>query len=164
MNRHYTTREYADLVQRARDCVPDLAITTDLIAGFPGETEAEFAESAAFVSKIGFARAHVFPYSARPGTLAATMPLQVEAAVRRDRARRLRAICQESGLAFRLRFVGRTLSVLWETRRPDGRWSGLTDNYIRAFTRSTADLSGKVCLTRLCRSDGRAMSGELVRK
>jgi threonylcarbamoyladenosine tRNA methylthiotransferase MtaB len=162
MNRHYTTSEYARLVQRARDCVPGLAITTDLIAGFPGETLDEFAVSAEFVSQMGFARVHVFPYSERPGTLAATMPSQVDVSVRRDRARRLRAVSRQSGWAFRLRFVGQTLPVLWEGQGADGVWSGLTDNYIRVFTRSSAELSGQLLQTKLCRAVAGAMWGELV--
>jgi threonylcarbamoyladenosine tRNA methylthiotransferase MtaB len=162
MNRHYTTSEYARLIQLARDCVPDLAITTDLIAGFPGETQDEFAESVEFVGQMGFARAHVFPYSERPGTLAAAMPAQVDVTVRRARARRLRTISGEGGLAFRLRFVGQTLPVLWEGRGADGVWSGLTDNYIRVFTRSSADLSGRLLETKLCQIKRNAMWGELV--
>lgn len=162
MNRHYTVSEYADLVQQARDRIPGLAVTTDLIAGFPGETEQEFAQSASFVGEMNFARAHVFPYSARPGTPAATMPHQVDHRVRRTRAHCLRGIVRASGEAFRARFVGHTADVLWEGRRADGQWSGLTDNYIRVYVDSSQNLSGQVCATRLCRVEGRAMHGELL--
>jgi threonylcarbamoyladenosine tRNA methylthiotransferase MtaB len=140
MRRNYTTAQYADLVARARDAIPDLAVTTDVIAGFPGETERDHATSAAFIARMGFARAHVFAYSERPGTPAATMPDQVNPQIRRQRARALREIAQSSGETFRQAFVGRTMPVLWEARLAAGGWSGLTGNYIRVFADDTGDL------------------------
>jgi threonylcarbamoyladenosine tRNA methylthiotransferase MtaB len=144
MNRNYTAAQYAALVAEAREAIPDLAVTTDVIAGFPGETEADFGESAALVERTGFARTHVFVYSPRPGTPAADMPDQVDPQVRKARAARLRAIGGASSQQFRLRFVGRTMPVLWETRRPDGRWSGLTDNYMRVYVDSELDLANTI--------------------
>ncbi|MBN1640700.1 MAG: tRNA (N(6)-L-threonylcarbamoyladenosine(37)-C(2))-methylthiotransferase MtaB [Anaerolineae bacterium] len=144
MNRSYEAAEYAALVQQARAAIPDLALTTDVIAGFPGETEDEFAESAAFVERLAFARLHVFAYSPRPGTPAAEMPDQVDPQIARARAAELRAIGLRSGEAFRRQFLGRSLPVLWETRAPDGRWSGLTDNYIRVYAPCDADLANTV--------------------
>ena len=144
MNRHYTTGQYADLVAQARASIPDLALTTDLIAGFPGESEQAFVETAAFIERMAFARAHVFVYSARPGTPAAEMPDQVPLVVRRQRALALREIAQRSGEAFRRGFLGRTMPVLWEVRQRNGRWSGLTDNYIRVYADSDRDLANTV--------------------
>ena len=140
MNRNYSTAQYADLVARARDAIPDLAVTTDVIAGFPGETERDHAASAAFIARMGFARTHVFAYSERPGTPAATMPDQVNPQIRRQRARALREIAQSSGETFRQAFVGRTVPVLWEARLAAGGWSGLTDNYIRVHADYAGDL------------------------
>ena len=134
MNRRYTTAEFAALVATARAAIPDLAVTTDVIVGFPGETDAEFDASLAFVRELGFARVHVFPYSLRAGTPAARMPGQVPAPVKAERAKAMRAAAAASARAFRQQFVGRTMPVLWETSRPgaDGPvWSGLTDNYLR---------------------------------
>ncbi len=134
MGRRYTAAEFAVLVTAARAAIPDLAVTTDIIVGFPGETDAEFAENLAFVEAIGFARAHVFPYSARPGTVAAGLPGQVPSRIKAERAQAMRAVAAAGDRAFRQRFVGRTMAVLWETSRPgeDGPvWSGLTDNYLR---------------------------------
>jgi threonylcarbamoyladenosine tRNA methylthiotransferase MtaB len=105
MNRSYTCAQYADLVAAAREAIPDLAVTTDVIAGFPGETEADFEESAALIAGIGFARMHVFVYSPRPGTQAAIMPDQIEPQVRRKRAAHLRSIGRASGQSRRRTMV-----------------------------------------------------------
>jgi threonylcarbamoyladenosine tRNA methylthiotransferase MtaB len=134
MGRHYTTAEFAALVAAARAAIPDLALTSDVIAGFPGETEADFERSLAFVRQMALARLHVFPYSPRPGTPAARMPEQVPPQVRAERARRLRQAAAEGSQAFRGRFVGRYVKVLWESSRLGGEgpvWSGLTDHYLR---------------------------------
>lgn len=144
MNRRYTTTQFADLVAQARAAVPDIALTTDVIVGFPGEGDREFAISAEFVRAIGFARVHVFPYSPRPGTPAATMPDQVPPQVRRERAQQMREIARRSADAFRRRFLGRTLSVLWETRRADGLWSGLSDNYLRVLVEAEDNLHNTI--------------------
>ncbi|MBN1936206.1 MAG: tRNA (N(6)-L-threonylcarbamoyladenosine(37)-C(2))-methylthiotransferase MtaB [Anaerolineae bacterium] len=162
MNRRYTTARFADQVAQARAAIPDLAITTDLIVGFPGESEAEFAQSLTFVEQMAFARAHVFPFSPRPGTPAAAMPGQIDPQTRRDRTRQMSQVAQRSSEAFRQRFLGRVLAVLWETRRADGRWSGLTDNYIRVFANSKRALSNTICLVRLLALDASGMRGEWV--
>jgi threonylcarbamoyladenosine tRNA methylthiotransferase MtaB len=162
MNRRYSTARYAELVAQARQAIPGLAVTTDMIAGFPGETEDEFRESASFVEEMAFARAHVFPYSERPGTPAATMPGQVDPRARQERAAQIRAIARRSGEAFRRQFLGETLAVLWETRRRDGCWSGLTDNYIRVLAESAEDLSNQVRRARLTALAPNGAHGELV--
>ena len=140
MARKVTPESFARLVEAANSSVPDLAITTDVIAGFPGENEDEFAESIAFVRLMHFAGGHVFTYSPRPGTAAARYPDQVPSPVRKKRNALLRAVLAESAEKFRLRFVGQTLPVLWESSGglgPDGwKMEGLTDNYLRVFARS----------------------------
>ena len=160
MNRHYTTSQYADWVAQARAAIPGLALTTDVIVGFPGETEIEYAVSAAFVERMAFTRVHVFAYSPRPGTPAATMPGQVALKVRQQRAAQMREIGQRSGDAFRRQFLGQTLPVLWEIRRSRGRRSGLTDNYIRVFTDSDRDLANILCPTRLVALEVGGVRGE----
>jgi threonylcarbamoyladenosine tRNA methylthiotransferase MtaB len=162
MNRNYTAAQYADLVARARLAIPDLAVTTDVIAGFPGETEREYAASAAFIAQMSFARIHVFAYSERPGTPAAAMPDQVHPQVRRQRARALREIAQRSGEAFRRAFVGRTVPVLWEARLADGSWSGLTDNYIRVSADHAGDLRNALRPTVLSALEPGGIRGVLV--
>ncbi|MEW5869710.1 MAG: MiaB/RimO family radical SAM methylthiotransferase [Chloroflexota bacterium] len=151
---------YARLVARARAAIPGVAITTDLIAGFPGESQAEFAESLAFVQEIGFADGHVFTYSPRPGTAAARLPEQVPPPVRKQRSAELRAALAAAGQAYRASFVGQVLPVLWETATPlgphngagDWEMSGLTDNYLRVHARAPRRLWNQVtpvCLTGL---------------
>ena len=161
MNRHYTTAQYARLVERARAAVPGLAVTTDLIVGFPGESGDEFALSKAFVEQMAFARVHVFPYSPRPGTPAADMPAQVDPQVRHRRAREMRCVARRSSEAFRRRFLGQRMPVLWESRRYDGRWSGLTDNYIRVYVESDRGLLGILGPARLLALETGGVRGEL---
>ena len=149
MGRPITTERYALLAEAARAAIPDLALTTDVMAGFPGEDEAAFAESLAFVERMGFARLHVFPFSPRPGTPAARLPDQVPVPVRRERARRMREVGERLAETFQQRFVGRKMEVLWERRRDDGLWYGLTDNYLRVVTLFGSGLTGRITDTRL---------------
>jgi threonylcarbamoyladenosine tRNA methylthiotransferase MtaB len=152
MRRRTATGEFSVLIEAARAAIPDLAITTDVITGFPGETEEEFAAGLAFVEAMGFARVHVFPYSLRPGTPAAGMPDQVPPPVKKERARALRSAAAAREQAFRQRFVGRTMGVLWESLELGESgpvWSGLTDNYLRVQTASTEDLGNRETCTRL---------------
>ena len=143
MRRRYTQDEYRDAVRRLRHASPDVAITTDVIVGFPGETEAEFEESYAFCEAMQFAGIHVFPYSQRSGTVAYKMPGQVPDPVKKQRVHRLIDLANHMSAAYRARFLGRTVSVLWESHR-DGAWEGLTDTYIRVRAESAADLSNRL--------------------
>jgi threonylcarbamoyladenosine tRNA methylthiotransferase MtaB len=152
MARRYTTAEFAALVAAARAAIPDLAVTSDVIVGFPGETETQFAESLAFVKALDLARVHVFPYSSRAGTPAAEMQAQVPPPVKAQRARAMRAAAASGEQAFRQQFIGRTVDVLWErARQQDDKvaWSGLTDNYLRVHTRSNTTLANTISPTRL---------------
>jgi len=162
MGRRVTTRQYARLVEAARAAIPDLALTTDVMVGFPGEDEAAFAESLAFVERMGFARLHVFPFSPRPGTPAAGMADQVPRPVRRERARRMRELGARLAERFRRRFVGREREVLWERRRADGLWYGLTDNYLRVATHCPADLHNRITRTRLSAARDDILLGEVM--
>ncbi len=151
MNRRYSAAQYRNLVDTSRAAIPDLAVTTDIIVGFPGEDDQEFAASAEFVTRMDLARIHVFPFSARPGTAAAKMPNPVSARAKRGRVERMCAIARQSADAFRQHFVGRTMDVLWEAKRAE-KWSGLTDNYIRVWTTSHQNLSNRilsVCLSQV---------------
>lgn len=139
MRRPYTAEGFLGLVERVRQAVPGVAITTDVIAGFPGETEAEAAESLATVEAAGFAKVHAFPYSPRPGTEAADLPGQVPPEERKERMARLLAVADRSERAFRLAHLGRRETVLWEKPR-DGMGQGLTDNYLRVLSSEGAAL------------------------
>lgn len=135
MARKTTPESFAELVANARQMKPDMAITTDVIAGFPGETEAEYQESLDFISRMRFAGGHVFTYSERKGTAAATMPNQVHHPIRKQRNAQIRDILHKSALDYSARFVGSHTDVLWETAELLGPdiWtlSGLSDNYLR---------------------------------
>lgn len=160
MGRRYTTAEFARLVEMARERIPDVAITTDVMVGFPGETDEEFAQSLAFVERMGFARIHVFRYSPRQGTPAASFPGQVPAEVSAARSDAVIAAAEASSQAFRRRFLGRVMSVLWENRDPEnGLWSGLTDNYIRVWMASGEDLHNRLMDVELVELCGEGMLG-----
>ncbi|HKQ97360.1 MAG TPA: MiaB/RimO family radical SAM methylthiotransferase, partial [Candidatus Polarisedimenticolia bacterium] len=131
MRRNYRTADYARVVEALATAAPDAAIGADVIVGFPGETAAEFETTCRFVEASPLAYLHVFSYSPRPGTLAATLPGQVPRPIVQERSARLRAIAATLSLRFRRRFVGRALEALvLRGSRPDGRLRALTDNYI----------------------------------
>ncbi|MBO4408508.1 MAG: tRNA (N(6)-L-threonylcarbamoyladenosine(37)-C(2))-methylthiotransferase MtaB [Clostridiales bacterium] len=132
MNRHYTTAVYAERVDKIREIYPDMALTTDVICGFPGETDDEFAETLDYVRRLKFAKVHVFPYSERTGTVAASMPGSVPVAERRRRASELIALSSELENEFASRFVNRSMSILLESDK-NGVWEGLTPEHVKTF-------------------------------
>ena len=144
MKRRYCLSDYREAVALIRALVPDAAITTDIIVGFPGETEKEFEESYQLCRQLQFARIHVFSYSRRSGTEAARLPHQISAQVRKERSQKMLALAEESAQKFRRQFLGAIMPVLWEQQSVDGVWSGLTGNYIKAYTRSDEDLTNKL--------------------
>lgn len=148
MGRRYTTADYRRAVEQIRKAVPGVAVTTDIVVGFPGETDDEFEASYDFVKQMRFARIHVFPYSPRPGTQAAAMPGKLTDTVKQERSRRMLALGRASVREFRRQFLGETVMVLWE-KQICGVWSGLTDNYIRVFTKSDKDLTNKLVAVKL---------------
>ena len=149
MQRRYSIAEYQQTVSLIRDMVPGVAITTDVIVGFPGETDAEFEESYNFCRQMKFARIHVFPYSPREGTEASQMPRMIEDKTKRQRSQKMLALARESAGNFRQQFSGKTMTVLWEAKTDSNIWSGLTDNYLRVYTRSSDDLANKVASFKL---------------
>jgi threonylcarbamoyladenosine tRNA methylthiotransferase MtaB len=160
MGRRNTADEFARLAEAALAAIPGLALTTDLMVGFPGEDEAAFAESLAFVRRVHFARLHVFRFSPRPGTPAIRLPGRVPHHLSRERARRMRELGEGLARVFRERFVGQEMDVLWEHRRPDGRYHGLTDNYLSVVASSTDDLHNRITCTRLVDVEGAVLRGE----
>lgn len=149
MNRRYTTADYQRVISLIRSIAPAVAITTDVIVGFPGETNEEFEESFEFCRQMGFARIHVFSYSPRSGTEAAKMPGQVPAKVKKERSKKMLTLAQDSAGKFKGQFSGELLDVLWEKQTDDGDWIGITGNYIRVSTKSDKDLSNKLLLAKL---------------
>jgi threonylcarbamoyladenosine tRNA methylthiotransferase MtaB len=153
MARKTTPESFAALVAAARLAIPDVAITTDIITGFPGESEAEFQESLAFVRQMHFAGGHVFTYSARPGTAAALLPGQVPHPLRKERNARMRAVFAEASQAYQSAFIDQVMPVLWESAAGLGEdgWemSGLTGNYLRVNARSSRSLWNQITPVRL---------------
>ncbi|HTQ78424.1 MAG TPA: tRNA (N(6)-L-threonylcarbamoyladenosine(37)-C(2))-methylthiotransferase MtaB [Thermoanaerobaculia bacterium] len=139
MRRPYTAASYSALLARVREACPEVAITTDVLVGFPGETAAEFEESLATVAALGFAKVHVFPFSPRPGTAAEALPDQVAPEEKKERTVRLLEVAAQSERQFLQKQLGKRLTVLWEHPRA-GLAHGLTDNYIRVFCRTDRDL------------------------
>ncbi len=144
MKRCYTPKDYQRVVDIIRSKVSSVAITTDVIIGFPGETDKEFEESLKFCRQIGFARIHVFQYSPRSGTEAAKMTGQVPDKIRKERSQKMLALAEESARKFRESLAGESMDVLWEKQTDDGDWSGITGNYIRVFTKSNKNLSNRL--------------------
>ena len=144
MKRDYTTADYEEVVRQCREAVPGISITTDLITGFPGEGEGEWAETRAFVKSMEFAKVHVFPFSRRPGTPAFSMENQVPDNVRHARTLEMIELGNRAEEVFAVRHLGTTQQVLWEHSR-EGGWNGLTANYVRVHTHSHRDLQN--CIT-----------------
>jgi threonylcarbamoyladenosine tRNA methylthiotransferase MtaB len=160
MERRYSVGDYRQAVSLIREAVPEAAITTDVIVGFPGETSEEFEQSYELCRRLGFARIHVFPYSLRSGTQAARMPQTVGEKVKRQRGERMLALAKESAQNFSQKFMGGTMMVLWEKRSADGVWSGLTDNYIKVYTRSNEDLTNRLLPVKLTEVRGDGVWGD----
>ncbi|HYO50225.1 MAG TPA: tRNA (N(6)-L-threonylcarbamoyladenosine(37)-C(2))-methylthiotransferase MtaB [Chloroflexia bacterium] len=161
MKRDYTTAEYADVVRRCRETVPGISITTDLIVGFPGETEDEWEQTSRFVERMEFAKVHVFPFSRRPGTPAYNMEGQVHPDVRHARTLEMIELSSRSEGAYACAHLGRTLPVLWE-HESDGVWSGLTGNYLRVHARTSRDLLNTVTPATLVAYDAQGLWAEPV--
>jgi len=159
MRRRYTAEQFRCAVDLVREQAPDVAVTTDVITGFPGETEADFQATYSLCREVGFAAIHAFPYSRRPGTAANLMRDQVLAPVRRQRLERLLALAEASAQAFRRRYLSRVMLVLWEEQK-SGWWQGLTPNYLRVYTRADGDLTNTLLPARLLALQDEGLRGE----
>ena len=144
MNRHYDTAFYTDLVNRIRNIFADAAITTDIMVGFAGETEEEFNKSLAFAKKIGFARAHIFAYSRRSGTVAAGLKNQVSNAEKQTRAHLMAEATKQTETKFLQSLIGKSYPVLFETQE-NGFADGYTPNYTRVVVNTEKVLTGQIC-------------------
>jgi len=163
MARRCTSRRFRELAAEARAMVPHLSLTTDLMVGFPGETDAEFEQTLAFAQGVGFSRVHVFTWSPRPETVAARLPGRVPGEVARWRSQALRALAASMAEARLEEAIGVVRPVLWERRGvplPDGghRWTGYTDTYLRAQIEVPAGIDLENTITRVVPSA--VISGE----
>ena len=163
MGRPYDTAFYTGLLKRLREKLPDLAVSTDIIVGFPGEDEEQFLQSYSYIKESGFSRLHVFKFSPRRGTRAAEMGAQVLPEVKEERSRRLLALGEELSRTFQERFLGRKLTVLFEKEVEEGTGNacsdlgvpvvpgrdyrlseGLTSNYLRVRALTPGNWRGKI--------------------
>ena len=165
MGRKTDTSAYQQVVDRLRSVTPEIAITTDVMVGFPGETEKEFQESLGFIKAIGFAGGHVFRFSPRPGTAAVNLPNPVDVQTARTRSQQMRDAFKQLATRYQKKFLGRNFQVLWEkfTPTPAG-WQlvGFSDNYLRISTLSERNLYNQISTVRLERCDSKGLVGVLA--
>ncbi|WP_041423861.1 tRNA (N(6)-L-threonylcarbamoyladenosine(37)-C(2))-methylthiotransferase MtaB [Thermosediminibacter oceani] len=161
MNRRYTTAEFEERLRFIRDIMPDVGITTDVIVGFPGETDEDFEITRKFIERAAFSRLHVFKFSPRKGTPAAEMPDQIPGPVKESRSRELIRLSRRLERDFRDGLTGKVLDVLFEERDNRGLYHGLTDNYIRVAVWSDQDLHNRLLPVRLIENRDEYIFGEI---
>lgn len=160
MNRKYDTEKYRQAAATLRKYLPKVALTTDIIVGFPGETEEDFRESYAFAEEIGFAKIHVFPYSPKRGTPAAARKDQLLNAVKAERSHTLIQLSDRMAAEFLADAVGTDAEVLYERAVGDGIYEGHTTNYMKVHGRSEVDLTNRICKTHITRAEGEMLFGD----
>ncbi|WP_447970693.1 tRNA (N(6)-L-threonylcarbamoyladenosine(37)-C(2))-methylthiotransferase MtaB [Nitrospira sp. M1] len=144
MNRRYTVRDYVQFIEKAERTIPHLCIGTDVMVGFPGEGEQEFANTHSIINALPFSYLHVFSFSNRPGTAATKLPHHVPPHIIKQRSQELAKLSQRKRFAFYQQYVGQSVAVLFESRNAAGMWTGLTDQYIKVGVQSTDDLSNEI--------------------
>ncbi|NQX57732.1 tRNA (N(6)-L-threonylcarbamoyladenosine(37)-C(2))-methylthiotransferase MtaB [Paenibacillus qinlingensis] len=167
MRRKYTTAEFARKIERLHEIMPDVAITTDVIVGFPGETEEMFRDGYKFMEQMKFSEMHVFPYSKRTGTPAARMEDQVDEEIKNARVHELIDLSEKMQLAYAQKFVGQVLEVIPERTykgAPDsGLYSGYSDNYVQLVFEGSEEMIGQVCRVKVTEAGVNESKGQLVR-
>lgn len=166
MRRKYSTRFYKEKVEKLRQALPDLAITSDVIVGFPGETEEEFMETYQFVKEIGYSELHVFPYSRRTGTPAARMDNQVDDEVKQDRVQRLIDLSDQLAKEYASRYENEVVEVIPEEHHASEGdiLEGYSDNYLKVRFEGTPDMIGKIIRVKITKSGYPYNEGVFVRK
>lgn len=162
MNRKYDTEKYRQAVALLRKYLPDVALTTDIIVGFPGETQADFSECYDFAKEIGFSKIHVFPYSPKKGTPAAERKDQLQNSVKSERSHKLLALSEEMTADFLQKYVGETVEVLYEKTLEDGMYEGHTSNYMKVHGKSPEDITNKIVLTKITHTEEEIAFGQVV--
>lgn len=164
MHRPYTTAKFKTLLADIKTKVPDIAITTDVIVGFPGETEADFETTCKFAESCGFSKMHIFPFSARKGTPAEKFAGAVTEAVKKERADILGRIDETMHKAFLQAMVGQSAEVLFEQPAGEDYFEGLTGNYQRVFVKSGGrNLGGEILPVKITAFDGEKLLGEIIK-
>jgi len=164
MKRSYSLDQYLKTIDLVKEMIAEVAITTDIMVGFPGESDEEFEQSYSFCRQAGFANIHVFPFSPRPETAAARMPGQIKDKIKQERNQRMLELSQNSRRRFCEQFLGQIMPALWEkeTSPGSGIYSGLTSNYIRVLARSEKPLSNEITPVRLIKLHNQGIWGEIL--
>lgn len=162
MNRHYTAAEYLTLAKKLRAAFPDCTLTTDMMVGFAGETEEDFRESVRFAETVGFEKIHVFPYSVRQGTRAASFDGQVEKSVKEARAAILLDTAKQLRTAFLERQIGKTVEVLCEHKTENGQHFGYTANYTPVLFTAEHCRAGDLVRVKITETDGENAVGKIL--
>ncbi|NLZ92699.1 MAG: tRNA (N(6)-L-threonylcarbamoyladenosine(37)-C(2))-methylthiotransferase MtaB [Firmicutes bacterium] len=162
MNRKYSTQEFLSLVQWLRSEIPDIALTTDVMVGFPGETEEHFQNTLQTVEKAAFSRLHVFKYSARHGTPAAKYPHQVSPQIKQQRSQRLIEVGEKLAARYGRQFLGQTVEVLFEETVGDKHITGLTEHYLRVKATGGDHLLGKILPVKITALADNVLAGEIT--
>ena len=163
MNRRYRRQDYLRLIRKIKKRIPGVSVTTDIMAGFPGEKEENFENTVSLVRAIIPLRAHIFPYSPRQGTTAGDLEVGLAPEILKERLSRLRNTAQECSFVFRAKFLNKKIDVLIEGRckQKPGFWEGYTGNYIRVLVKSRSDLGNKFIRVTLKEIEGDFMTGEI---
>ncbi len=163
MKRTYTPPEYKRAVDLIRKTWDNAAITTDIMVGFPGETEEEFKESMEFAKEIGFAKMHVFAYSRRPGTIADKMPWQVQEQIKKRRSEQMQALAEKLENEFYKSCIGKQFSVLVERKTGENLYEGHTENYLPAEIASSEDISKQIVKVGISGINGETVTGNIIK-
>ena len=164
MNRPYTTGDFREQMRNIRGKMPHIAITTDLMVGFPGETDEEFRESLIFANDIAFSGMHIFKYSIRGGTPAAEMTNQVDPKIKDKRAKQMADVASKNKRDYEERFIGQTVAVLLEEKIDDNKWVGHTSNYLYVTVQGENLASGDFVDAYLTNTDGNRLIGEIKKE
>ena len=164
MNRHYTAKEYKDVVEDLRSHMPDVSITTDIIVGFPGETAEEFNLTYEFLKDLKLSKMHIFKFSPRKGTKAATMKEQVDGVIKEERSNKLIELNNRLEIEFMNKFKGKTMEVLYEQvyNNDNTKFEGYTPNYIKVLSVCKSDVEGKILNTELIDCESEHMVGRIL--
>ena len=161
MHRPYNTEQYRQEIARIRTAVPGIALSTDLMVGFPGETEEQFANSLSFCDEIAFSSMHLFKYSSREGTPAATYPDQISNEEKEARSKRMQAVAEKNMLRYMERHLGQQVEVLVEEQTADGTWLGHTDNYLHVAIEGPCQ-KNRMVQVQLDKIDGKLLKGKFI--
>ena len=161
MNRKYTTEKFARYIERIKEYMPDVAITTDVMVGFPGETDEEFSESLKFVESCGFSKVHVFPYSPRKNTPAAAFENQVPAKIKEKRAKLMQKLADKLFADYLKKQMGKTLDVLFE-QEENGGFLGHTEEFCPVYVKTEGDIKNKILPVKIINCENERLLGEFL--